>query len=481
MQLVGCTLVAVYILLQTVFPAMPPKLDVQVKLQQIRSYVNSNVRQLASRNKTSLKAVFAVGQHLSTEEKGFYMHLHRHEHSFTDDQRSHADQTLALLTQHSASSRDLHPVAQFSQPSRGSSHPAANLVRKAADDSGSGGSGVEQPSVGDKAMAQSVRDSESKAAVACEQCPVKKARVPTGHSSICVPHVAANNGGKPKTLLLQLKRPHYNAIKDQRKLWEARPLEKGCGSQTLFDKLAVVGNCAVLQSGAGTNDRVRIAEVRRYVSQRLSCPLQDMIADLGADLLPDVADDEERAKVYESLYGSQCLGGFVAMRLEWPSEAAAATEKQQLHFAHIEKQTPAKTPEPRPEMTPATKPILEANLFAEMCNLIDVCRSEHLKDEGARLAIKTSAWQVVATLKTSGHNFQWESPKKQRAFALAALLAGVALCPVLADVDPLTFASSCETDAEILADARKTQVSIVNFAFRSSGMAADTFASSPLS
>ena len=122
--------------------------------------------------------------------------------------------------------------------------------------------------------------------------------------------------------MLQLKRPHYDAIKDRRKLWEARPLFDGACGQTIYDKLAVVGNAAVLQSGGGTNDRVCIAEVRRYVPQGLSDPLRDMVVELGADLLPDVADTEGREQIYESLYGfRRCAKGFVAMRLEWPNEA----------------------------------------------------------------------------------------------------------------------------------------------------------------
>ena len=125
-----------------------------------------------------------------------------------------------------------------------------------------------------------------------------------------------------KTLLLQLKRPYYDAIKDRRKLWEARPLFDGSFRQTIYDKLAVVGNTAVLQSGAGTNDRVRIAEVRRYFPQGLEYPLNVMLQELGADLLPDVADARARATIYECLFGfRRCASGFVAMRLEWPSNA----------------------------------------------------------------------------------------------------------------------------------------------------------------
>ena len=109
-------------------------------------------------------------------------------------------------------------------------------------------------------------------------------------------------------------------------MWEARPLFDGAGLQTIYDKLAVVGNAAFLQSRAGSNDRVRIAEVRRYTPQGLSYPLQEMVVDLGADLLPDVPDDRSRIKVYESLYGfDRCARGFVAMYFEWPNGVAAAS------------------------------------------------------------------------------------------------------------------------------------------------------------
>ena len=131
--------------------------------------------------------------------------------------------------------------------------------------------------------------------------------------------------------MLQLKRPHYDAIKERRKLWEARPLFDGSFRQTIYDKLAVAGNTAILQSGAGTNDRVRIAEVRRYFPQGLEYPLNVMLQELGADLLPDVADARRaRATIYECLYGFQrCASGFVAMRLEWPSNAEAGVNKEQ--------------------------------------------------------------------------------------------------------------------------------------------------------
>ena len=54
-----------------------------------------------------------------------------------------------------------------------------------------------------------------------------------------------------------------------------------------------------------------------------------MVVELGADLLPDVADTGARAQIYESLYGGdRCLRGFVAMRIEWPDEAEAAIQGQ---------------------------------------------------------------------------------------------------------------------------------------------------------
>ena len=119
-------------------------------------------------------------------------------------------------------------------------------------------------------------------------------------------------------------------MKDRRKVWEARPLFNDTGRQTIYDKLAVVGNAAVLQSGAGTNDRVRIAEVRRYDS------VQDMVAELAAGLLPDHADARSRVEAYESLYGPDaCARGFVAMRLEWPNEAAAATTRKSTSGSNV--------------------------------------------------------------------------------------------------------------------------------------------------
>ena len=55
---------------------------------------------------------------------------------------------------------------------------------------------------------------------------------------------------------------------------------------------------------------------------------------MGADLLPDVPDEESRIKVYESLYGiGRCARGFVAMYFEWPDGAAAASISDDSHLA----------------------------------------------------------------------------------------------------------------------------------------------------
>jgi hypothetical protein len=147
-----------------------------------------------------------------------------------------------------------------------------------------------------------------------------KAKVPkeaSGSSGVLQP---VRSGDGPGCLLLQLKRPHYDAIMCGRKQWEARPLCDGSNRafrQSIFDKLATVGRVAVLQSGFGTNDRMRIIDVRRYRTSFWQGPpaVRTMVVELGVDLLPDEADDNARVKVYESLYGVvRCATGFVAMR-----------------------------------------------------------------------------------------------------------------------------------------------------------------------
>ena len=86
--------------------------------------------------------------------------------------------------------------------------------------------------------------------------------------------------------------------------------------QSHIDKLAQVGRVVLLQSGDGTNDCVQIAEVR-------CCSMQDMVRDLGADLLPDAIDANERRETYIDIYGARrCMSGLVVMRFKWPCRAA---------------------------------------------------------------------------------------------------------------------------------------------------------------
>ena len=101
----------------------------------------------------------------------------------------------------------------------------------------------------------------------------------------------------------------------------ADPLRSDCRGwqSSIFNKLVRVGRVVVRQNG-NTNDRVRIAEVHRHTLQSLSYPLPGRVAGLGTDFLPGVPVMKEVA--YE--YGIEgCGRRFVAMRLEWPSEAAA--------------------------------------------------------------------------------------------------------------------------------------------------------------
>ena len=88
---------------------MPPKVHIDVKLGHLRDYVASKLAELASRGKTTLKDIFASQK--TTEEASFYNFLWASEEKFTDAQRAHAHETLALLRQHCESSGDLHPAA----------------------------------------------------------------------------------------------------------------------------------------------------------------------------------------------------------------------------------------------------------------------------------------------------------------------------------------------------------------------------------
>ena len=50
---------------------MPPKLDIDVKLKQLRSYIAANLSQLASSDRTTLKAIFAARKRESNADANF--------------------------------------------------------------------------------------------------------------------------------------------------------------------------------------------------------------------------------------------------------------------------------------------------------------------------------------------------------------------------------------------------------------------------
>ena len=238
---------------------------------------------------------------------------------------SHAQSNKTLLVP-SSSSGVKQPAARSkhenssqapSSPSIAASPSSGSSITQPAPTSRVAEGGVNKP-----AAIESSNSGVAQSAAA-KQCPSHARRVLNTENSGDKQPAASCQELRSTTMLLQLKRPHYDAIKDRRRLWEARPLVDGSSRR------AVVGNSAVLQSGAGTNDRVCIAEVRRYLPQGLySHPLDDMVAELGADLLPDVADTKGRKQVYESLYGSErCARGFVAMRFEWPDTAVVANSQ----------------------------------------------------------------------------------------------------------------------------------------------------------
>ena len=247
---------------------------------------------------------------------------------------------------------------------------AAEGVAQPFESTGNGDSdiSVEQPVFGAQAVTPSAKASSSNIRNGFAQPRAKKARVANEGRSSGGSHSAAVSDDQ-KVLLLQLKREFYNAIKSRRKQWEARPLfndkNKGPGP-SLCNKLAIVGRAVVLQSGAGTNDRVRIAEVRRYDS------VQDMVAELAAGLLPDLADARSRVEAYESLYGPDaCARGFVAMRLEWPNEAAAATTSKGTSGSNVRITSTSSVSDAAPLPTAdrtCTSPIGCGKIFCVQCH-----------------------------------------------------------------------------------------------------------------
>jgi len=159
-------------------------------------------------------------------------------------------------------------------------------------------------------------------------------------------------------LLWQVDRYDFQAIKSQRKRWEAIPLVrrmKGGGKGAAFAfwedlDLVTEGRVVKFRSysasyGVPPQLFMRVAEVRFYVPHELLeilrsalrffvpherlavLPQQDMVKELGTDLLPDVADASARVQVYLEIYGAdRCACGFVAMRLKWADEIKAADE-----------------------------------------------------------------------------------------------------------------------------------------------------------
>ena len=150
-------------------------------------------------------------------------------------------------------------------------------------------------------------------------------------------------------LLWQVDRYDFQAIKSQRKRWEAIPLVRrmkggGRGAALAFWEdldLVTEGRVVKFRSysasyGVPPQLFMRVAEVRFYVPHELLeilrsalrffvpherlavLPQQDMVKELGTDLLPDVADASARVQVYHRKYGADlCAHGFVAMRLKW--------------------------------------------------------------------------------------------------------------------------------------------------------------------
>ena len=95
---------------------MAPKLSpdqIDNKLVEIRHYVHAHVADLTAQGSASLKAVFGTPRNKKMVDckikTSFYKFLWREEDRFTQAQRSHADETFVLLTQHrQISSVDTH-------------------------------------------------------------------------------------------------------------------------------------------------------------------------------------------------------------------------------------------------------------------------------------------------------------------------------------------------------------------------------------
>ena len=135
-------------------------------------------------------------------------------------------------------------------------------------------------------------------------------------------------GGDGKKLLLKLKKCNYEAIMAGRKIWDVRPLLGKSGRPSMPANLGTVGRVVILQSGRGTNNRARIVETRKYLGQANVPAINEMLLDLGTDLLPDAPSSfEARFDEYVSCYGKDHdlnTMSFVAMRLELERDITAS-------------------------------------------------------------------------------------------------------------------------------------------------------------
>ena len=92
---------------------MPPKLSstqLDSKLEALRDYVCAHLDDAASVSSRNLQAVFARQRNFM--ERNFYKFLWASAGRFTEAQRSHGDETLALLLRHRESSGDAHSGAR---------------------------------------------------------------------------------------------------------------------------------------------------------------------------------------------------------------------------------------------------------------------------------------------------------------------------------------------------------------------------------
>ena len=128
-------------------------------------------------------------------------------------------------------------------------------------------------------------------------------------------------------MLLQLQRPHFEAIKSERKRWEGRPLferrKDGSFARWKYLHLATEGRVVKFQSGPPPNLLMRVAEVRFFEPNERSSipPEQAMVMELGTDLLPDVADASARVQVYRDIYGAdRCPVGLWRCGLSWQTK-----------------------------------------------------------------------------------------------------------------------------------------------------------------